>query len=100
MSVTQKKLSSDRRQFVLMVSLVNCSVYLLSGLLDSKLSFWAKLLLHLLYHIWIMRLCILAQAMEIHRLVDMMFVYVCLFFSLCLESIFLNFKVNSASILS
>lgn len=29
-----------------------------------------------------------------------MFVYVCLFFSLCLESIFLKFKVNSASILS
>lgn len=78
MSVTQKKLSSDRRQFVLMGSLVNCSVYLLSGLLDSKLSFWAKLLLHLLYHIWIMRLCILAQAMEIHRFGGH-YVCICLF---------------------
>lgn len=37
------------------------------GSRDLKLSSWVKLPLHLLYHILIMHLSILAQAMEIHR---------------------------------
>lgn len=42
-------------------------LHFLVGLLDSKLSYWEKLQLHLLYHILIMHLYILGQVMEIHR---------------------------------